>query len=643
MRVGNQESGHPGMEKNERFTTKLQLRMTLLFGLIVLIGCAVLWFISVNRSEDALEAEARDAMLKVARQVAETVDSRVQARIYVLETIANRNVFRGIQGDREATVEEKMAALRNEAKRGEALGFKEFAVADIKGNVFSSAGAKVNVADREYFKEALGGKTVVSSTLINKNDGSVVFAYATPIRHYATNQISGVLIGLVDAKRFSELLSNVTYAKTGYAFAIDSEGKTIAHKDEKMVLEQTNMIEQAKSDQSLQSLASVMSEMIKGEEGTGYYTYNGVEKIVAYAPVKSTGWSIAVTAPKAEVLARAAGLKSAMMVTSIIIILAAMVLTFVIARFIIASLLAYLRRDAEALAKSSETLSAASEEIASSSGEVARAIQQVAAGASDQASHLQEIVRLMGDITSSLERVYTELGHVKTSGEETSRLADVGKKELDILVASINEVRESFQVVAERLRGLSGSVGQISEILEVINAITDQTNLLALNAAIEAARAGDAGRGFAVVAEEVRKLAEESRASSDKIRVLLGTIASATNEVVDTSEKVERQVIDQLEKVENTVRSFDEILSSVANIAPMIEETYRQMDNTVKTKDVVLERVQNVSAVSEETSASAEEIAATAEELSASTQEIASAAQEVLTVARRLSGQVVTK
>ncbi|WP_146127138.1 methyl-accepting chemotaxis protein, partial [Neomoorella humiferrea] len=303
-------------------------------------------------------------------------------------------------------------------------------------------------------------------------------------------------------------------------------------------------------------------------------------------------------------------------------------------------LLSGLRDDAKTLASNSENLSASSEEIASSSGEVAKAIQQVAAGASDQSSHLQEILGLVENITASLEKVYTELSHVKTNSEETSRLASIGKKELDVLIASIKGVHEAFKVVAEKLTSLSGSVNQIGEILEVINGIAEQTNLLALNAAIEAARAGEAGRGFAVVAEEVRKLAEQSSASSDKIRVLLNTIGSETNEVVHTSEEVSKQVVAQLENVENTVKAFDNILEAVAAIAPMIEATYREVDSTVKAKDVLLDRVQSVSAVSEEASASAEEISASAEELSASTQEIAANAQQVLEVAKRLEEQV---
>ncbi|MDK2894917.1 MAG: methyl-accepting chemotaxis protein [Moorella sp. (in: firmicutes)] len=661
--------------------------MTALFGLIVLVGCLVLVFVSYDRARNALESEAKEAMLKMAQQAAETLESRIQARMYVMETLANNTVIRGRWGNREATLEEKLEVLREEQKEAGSLGFRRFGIADKEGNAVYSDGSKANIADREHFRAALEGKTFVSSTIVSKIDKSVIFAYTTPIRNYTTDEIIGVLIGIVDATKFSELVADITYGRTGYAFAVDSTGKTIAHKDAERVTNEENIVEAVKSDPSLDSLAAVMSRMIQGERGVGNYIFQGQKEIIAYAPVESTGWSLGVAAPEVEVLEKIAGLKWSVLFVSLIIILVALVLTLVMARTIttplalavddlgliaggdftrpvsekflrmkdeigrlvravhrlqadLKPLLSGLKEDAKTLAGNSETLSAASEEIASSSGEVAKAIQQVASGASEQAGHLQEILGLVENINSNLEKVYTELGYVKANTEETSRLAGVGKKELDILIASIKDVREAFKVVVEKLTDLSSSVNQVGEILEVINGIADQTNLLALNAAIEAARAGEAGRGFAVVADEVRKLAEQSRASSDKIRALLDTIAAGTNEVVNTSEEVRRQVVAQLENVEKTVKSFDDILHSVAAIAPTIDETYRQVDNTVKAKDVMLERVQSISAVSEETSASAQEISASAEELSASTQEIASTAQEVLRVARRLEEQV---
>ncbi|MGB9783310.1 MAG: methyl-accepting chemotaxis protein [Moorellaceae bacterium] len=662
----------------------LRLRMTVLFGLIVLLGCLVLSLVSQNRAGSALEGEARDALLKVARQAADTVDSRIQARMYVVGSIANNSVIRGKWGDREATLQEKVQALNEELKFAEGVGFKQLDMADRQGNALLF---NANIGDRSYFQAALGGKTAVSSSLMSKRYNIVTFIFATPVRHYATNEITGVLFGEVDGATFSGLISSITYGRTGYAFAVDNTGKIIAHQDAEKVKAQENILEQAKTDPSLASLAEVVSKMVQGGEGVASYALRGQEYLIAYAPVKATGWSVAVTAPKAEVLERNTGLKQSMLLVSLGIIVLVLVLTYAMARTITTPLvllvehlgliadgdftqpvpqgllargdeigrlvqaverlrtgmwplLTAVKEYAGTLVGNSETLTTVSEEIASSSGEVAKAIQQVAAGASEQAGHLQEILGLVENITASLEKVYTELGQVRANSEETSRLAGLGKRELDVLVTSIKTAREAFKVVAEKLTGLRGSVNQVGEILEVINGIAEQTNLLALNAAIEAARAGEAGRGFAVVADEVRKLAEESRTSSDKIRALLNGIAAETQEVVHTSEEVGRQVVGQLENVEKTVKAFDDILEAVAAMAPMIEATYREVDGTAKAKDVVLERVQSISAVAEETSASAQEISASAEEVSASTEEIAANAQQVLEVAKRLEEEV---
>ncbi|WP_081427441.1 methyl-accepting chemotaxis protein [Caldanaerobacter subterraneus] len=72
-------------------------------------------------------------------------------------------------------------------------------------------------------------------------------------------------------------------------------------------------------------------------------------------------------------------------------------------------------------------------------------------------------------------------------------------------------------MVISKINNLTKSIKEISNITNVITSISEQTNLLALNTTIEAARAGEAERGFAVVAEEVRKLAEESKKSTNEI------------------------------------------------------------------------------------------------------------------------------
>ncbi len=66
------------------------------------------------------------------------------------------------------------------------------------------------------------------------------------------------MTGVVDGAKFSELIKTITYGRTGYAIAVDSTGKTIAHKDAKRVIGQENIPEQAKSNPALASLAPIV-------------------------------------------------------------------------------------------------------------------------------------------------------------------------------------------------------------------------------------------------------------------------------------------------------------------------------------------------------------------------------------------------
>src|SRR5690606_11856508 len=113
---------------------------------------------------------------------------------------------------------------------------------------------------------------------------------------------------------------------------------------------------------------------------------------------------------------------------------------------------------------------------------------------------------------------------------------------------------------------------EIEQIVTVITQIADQTNLLALNAAIEAARAGEHGRGFAVVADEVRKLAEQTKESSEHIQQLIDRILHETEEAVVSIDETVEQSNKGIAAIQSVNQMFDEIQKSIMEVTGQVQE-----------------------------------------------------------------------
>ncbi len=125
------------------------------------------------------------------------------------------------------------------------------------------------------------------------------------------------------------------------------------------------------------------------------------------------------------------------------------------------------------------------------------------------------------------------------------------KESSDQVVASFNEMHETFQ-------NLQKSVSDIRDCMKGITDIANQTNLLSLNASIEAARAGEAGRGFAIVADQVRIL-------SDEIKKLTANIAESVN-------NVEKDTQGLNQSIETSETAFEASNANVASAYSIVEK-----------------------------------------------------------------------
>jgi Methyl-accepting chemotaxis protein (MCP) signalling domain len=191
-------------------------------------------------------------------------------------------------------------------------------------------------------------------------------------------------------------------------------------------------------------------------------------------------------------------------------------------------------------------------ERARAAEDAARELQAREARAAQLERQLAELVdaghRLddnVGTATDVMEALRSAIGDIASAASSASGTA----------YAASARSRESAATVDR----LTATMTEIDQIAGSISGIADQTNLLALNATIESARAGEAGKGFAVVAGEVKDLARETAAATERIRrvveavrgdvdaagVALGDVESVIEGVVEAQSTIAAAVEEQ--------------------------------------------------------------------------------------------------
>ncbi|BAQ10651.1 methyl-accepting chemotaxis protein [Bacillus sp. OxB-1] len=277
-------------------------------------------------------------------------------------------------------------------------------------------------------------------------------------------------------------------------------------------------------------------------------------------------------------------------------------------------------------------LSVNTEEAARTSEELSRHMETMAEGAQTAAASAEGSSSAMEETAVSVQRIAESTQSLQTRAIETMGLAETSEQSVRSAKNQMTVIHDSSSQTNDLIRQLSRQILEIEDITQVITNITEQTNLLALNAAIEAARAGEHGKGFAVVAEEVKKLAEQSKASASQIAQLTITIQQ-------DAKNVEQAVAGSLKNVEEGVSVIDEAGQAFSAIVSAVQQMSGQIvDISAATEEI--------SAGAEEVSASVQEIAIQSSQSSERTRQSTAAVdeqlatlQEINAVAHTLSGQ----
>ena len=175
-------------------------------------------------------------------------------------------------------------------------------------------------------------------------------------------------------------------------------------------------------------------------------------------------------------------------------------------------------------------------------------------------------------------------------------MADDLQEQSNLVDQNITRISDTVQLLVENVQKVSG-------ITDSILNISSQTNLLALNASIEAARAGEAGKGFAVVADEIRKLAEETKVSTEKITSIINELTKVTNETQAGIEESAEAINVQRKHVEEVSESFTQVESGMLGLQSDVITMTQEVESVLEANKQIVDSISLLSAASEEVSA----------------------------------------
>ncbi|AOZ94061.1 methyl-accepting chemotaxis protein [Paenibacillus crassostreae] len=266
--------------------------------------------------------------------------------------------------------------------------------------------------------------------------------------------------------------------------------------------------------------------------------------------------------------------------------------------------------------------------------ELKQVMTQVAISSNELAIGANEISQDIAGMTESIQDIEEKVSNYTNSTKamndrslHTLKLVESGRQSVENQSEGMKKNIHATQQVASTIEALSVNAKGISTITKSISELAEQTNLLSLNASIEAARAGEHGRGFAVVASEVRKLAEESAASTQGVFNLVKSIEQDVQQAIHHIHVNEEIVREQNDMIREAEEIFTQIVQSVQYISEQIASFSNESDVMLESAHKISSSIQNISAITEESAAGTQQVSASMNEQISSIQMVVDEAE----------------